>query len=250
MDKTGISKDDLVLEAGAGSGIITNQLIRVAKRVIAFETDKNLFEKLRLRFKDQGSLELKQEDFLTVDLPAQQYKFFSNIPFSITSAIIKKLTLGTSSPEDAYLIVQKEAAAKFAGKPFDFTNSQMAVILHSRFEFRLAHEFNATDFFPRPNVEIVLLEIKKRLKSLVSDEDKYRDFVTSSFNQPKRSILPKNSRPGELDFEDWISFFKQFQTQPETKRKMVRGAYEKQMKEQEKIEKIHRTRIDKNWRNF
>jgi 23S rRNA (adenine-N6)-dimethyltransferase len=168
--------------------------------------------------------------------------------------------LGNSSPKNAYLIVQKEAGVKFAGKPLDTKNSQMSVILYPWFEFRAVCEFRPTDFFPRPNVNIILLEIKKRGNPLVEDKNKYQDFVTYAFNQPKPNIQeglskimkvkPTGPKPSELNFEDWISLFELFLNAPEKQQNIVKDSFAQQLKKQESVEKINRTRIDKNWRKY
>ncbi len=255
-----ITPNDTVLEIGAGEGIITEELIKKAGHVIAYELDNNFFGKLSKKFQGEKLIDLKHEDFLNSPLPAYPYKIFSNIPFNITSAIIKKLTLAESPPEDSYLILQKEAAAKFAGKPLDIKNSQMAVILHPRFEFGIVYEFKPNDFFPHPSVNIILLNIKKRTSPLVKDKEKYRDFVTYTFNQPKPNITeglskimkvePTNSKPSELDFADWISLFELFLKLPLQKQNLVNGVFTKQRKDQESIEKSHRTRLDPKWKKY
>lgn len=93
INKTGISRSDIVYEIGVGEGIITKELLKKARKVVAFEIDRNFFNKLSQKFQNEKSLELRLEDFLVGDLPNYPYKIFSNIPFNITSAIIKKLTL-------------------------------------------------------------------------------------------------------------------------------------------------------------
>ena len=271
LDKSSIYSNDIVYEIGAGDGIITKELLKKAKRVVAFELDRNLYDKLTQRFQGKKSLELRLENFLTYKLPNYSYKVFSNIPFNITSAIIKKLTLENNSPEDTYLIVQNEAAKKFAGKPIDNKNSQIAVILNPWFEYHIIHKFKASDFFPRPNIEIVLLEIRKRKKALIDtkNKQKYEDLITYAFNQFKPNIaeglsnvlrkqdiirltkefnFSPNSKPTELDFNDWRSLFNLFYNAPKNKQKLVLGSFTKQLRQQEKIEKIHRTRTDKNWK--
>jgi len=260
VDRSGITSNDTVLEIGAGEGIITEQLFKKAGRVIAFELDKDLFSKLAKKFQNEKTLELKLEDFLTSQLPNYPYKVFSNIPFNITSAIIKKLTLENNSPEDGYLIVQKEAAMKFAGKPVDIKNSQLSVILYPWFEFRIIHNFRPSDFFPKPNVDIVLLEIKKRIKPLIENKYLYQDFVTYAFNQPKPNVAESlskimkvkvtNLKPSELDFKEWVSLFDLFLRQSDRQQNLVGDSFSKQLKQQESLEKINRTRVDKNWRKF
>lgn len=273
IERSNISKNDLVFEIGAGSGIITTELLKHAQKVVAFELDLNLIKKLTHIFAGNLRLDLKCGNFLEFSLPNIPYKVFSNIPFNITSAIIKKLTFSGSSPLDSYLIVQKEAALKFSGKPFCDKNSLISALLYPWFEFRVVHEFKRGDFFPRPNVDSVLLEIKKRDDSLVNNNDKddYRDFVVFAFSQFSPNILEDlekvlgrqeiltlsrklnfsaKQKPSEINFENWLDLFNLFLTKPQNKKIIVSGSYNSWIRQQENIEKIHRTRVDKNWRRF
>jgi 23S rRNA (adenine-N6)-dimethyltransferase len=262
IGQSGVSENDTVIEIGAGEGIITSELLNKAKKVIAFELDKIFFDKLSQKFQNNRQLDLKNEDFLASPLPNYPYKVFSNIPFNITSAIIKKLTFGRNPPEDSYLIVQKEAAAKFAGKPQDSKNSQISVLLYPWFEFKVVYKFKPTDFFPKPSVEIILLEIKKRDNPLIDNKNKesYEDFITYAFNQPKPNVAksleriitinPTTLKPSELEFDNWLALFNVFLKIPKDRQNIVKGSFVKQQKDQEKIEKIHRTRVDKSWRKY
>lgn len=274
IDKSSINDEDIVYEIGAGQGIITQELLKKAKKVVAFEIDKNLFNKLAQRFKNESSLELKQGNFLTYSLPSYKYKVFSNIPFNITSEVVRKLTQTKNPPEDTYLIVQKEAAKKFVGKPYDKKNSQMAVLLKPWFDLQIFHEFRQDDFFPRPQVDTVLLRIKKLEIPLIKNEHKniYQDFVVYTFNQFKPNVsegLSKlygkeailnlsqkigfslNSRPSELNTKDWLGLFNFFiEKLNEKQQDLIVGSYNKLLKQQAKLEKIHRTRVDKDWRKF
>ena len=95
---------------------------------------------------------------------------------------------------------------------------------------------------------------------MVENRNLYEDFVTYAFNQPKPNItegLSKvmkvkqtNLKPSELNFADWIDLFELFLTQPLHQQNIVMGSFSKQLKQQESIEKINRTRVDKNWRKF
>jgi len=261
--KSEISSNDIVYEIGAGEGIITQELLKRAKRVVAFELDRNFFNRLTQKFRDEENLELKAKDFLDCDLPNYPYKVFSNIPFNITSAIIKKLTSAINPPTNTYLIVQNEAAKKYAGRPIDNINSQIAVILNPFFEFLVIHRFKPNDFFPKPMVSIVLLEIKKRKKALIDSQykEKYQDFVVYTFNQFKpnireglskvfgsqKGLLPQ-LKPTELDFENWYILFSQFLRLPNNQQNIVSGSYATLLRQQQRLEKNHRTRVDINWK--
>lgn len=239
--------------------------------MVAFEVDKYFFDKLEKKFQNNTSLQLRFEDFLNTDLPNYPYKVFSNIPFNLTSRIIKKLTLENNPPEDAYLIIQKEAAMKFVGKPLDNKNSQLSVLLHPWFEIKSIYDFISSDFHPRPNVKVVFVEIKLRLGSLIEFEkrQKYEDFVTFVFNQFKPNIteglsnilgrqniialatkqgFSHEAKPSDLNFQNWISLFEAFSRMTPKQQLIVKGSFSNQLKQQENIEKINRTRVDKNWR--
>lgn len=267
-----LNDQDTVYEIGVGQGIITEQLLAKVKKVVAFEIDKNLYDKLSQRFTNQSSLELKLGNFLDYQLPNYPYKVFSNIPFNITSAIVKKLTTTSTPPTDTYLFVQKEAAKKFIGKPFDNKNSQLAVLLNPWFNLEVVHKFNPNDFFPKPMIDIVLMRIEKRISPLVEVKDKqlYEDFIVYTFNQFKPNVteglakvigkdgmnrlanqlgFKPTSKPSELDYAHWQGLFAHLLTKlDENHRQIVKGASARLANQQNKLEKSNRTRNDPNWK--
>jgi len=162
LNKSSICSNDLVLEIGPGKGIITEQLARGCIKVIGVEKDRKLCDGLFQKFRENNKVEIKCEDFLKYRLPAEEkYKIFSNIPFNLTADIIGKITSADNPPEDAYLIVQEEAAQKFSGSLYG-KERQYSLLLKPWFEVKIMHHFKRTDFYPVASVEIVLLRIKKR----------------------------------------------------------------------------------------
>lgn len=230
--------------------------------------------KLVQRFNNENSLELKLGNFLAHHLPNQPYKVFSNIPFNITSAIVKKLVQADNPPEDTYLITQREAANKFIGKPEDKSNSLLSILIKSQFNITIFHRFNRNDFFPRPSVEVVMLQIQKRNKPLVSTQDRllFFDFVTYAYSQFKPNILKElsavmnenniigiarlegftvTSKPSQLELDNWIALFQSFKENLNERQKgKIVGAYRNLQEQQENLQKIHRTRVDKDWKKF
>ena len=238
---------------------------------MVFEIDQKFVDILKSI--PDNKLVVKNGSFLDFDLPKDKYKVFANIPFNKTSEIIKRLLFSSSPPTDTYLVVQKEAVERFAGKPFDNKNSLLSVLFNPWFEFSITHEFNRTDFKPTPNVDTVLLNIKLRSNSKVLDKDKetYRDFVVFGFNQMAPNILEglskvinknhiiklfnklnisTNLKPTELDKDTWIDIFDLLKYQKQNKRNLIKNSYIKWVKQQENIEKINRTRNDKDWKSY
>ena len=242
-----ITSGDTVLEIGPGLGIITEELIKTAGKVIAVELDQNYFEMLQSRFSQYHNLELHHSNFLTFNLPCQSYKVFSNIPFRFTGDIIRKLLQAANPPETANLIVQKEAANKY------LTPNLISVLFYPWFEFSFSRKFRREDFRPIPKVDIVLLQIKKRAIPLINSSNRktYEDFVTYVFNQKKPHVIRLPKIPTQTSFHEWLDFFSKFlQEKSSSKLQHINGSATKLFLEQHKLQKIHRTRIDKNWKNY
>jgi len=269
VGKSSIASNDLVYEIGPGKGIITEQLAKKCAKVIAIEKDRKLYEKLKEKFSGNQKVEIKHGDFLNWHLPRQgEYKIFSNIPFNLTADIVTKITATLNPPKDAYLIIQKEAAKKFAGLPYG-KERQYSLLLKPWFEFKILYHFKNTDFYPIPQVSVVLLQIKKREEPLVEKEQArlYRDFIVYGFNQWKPTLekslkkiftheqfkrLSKNlgfertAQPTDLTFEQWLGLFKYFLTGVEEKKKeLIYGAEATLKQQQARLQKIHRTRFKK-----
>lgn len=274
LAKSSINKNDTVYEIGSGPGIITGELIKVCKGVVAFEIDANLCNELKNSFSNVLGLKICSGDFLSHTLPRSAYKVFSNIPFNITADIIKKLTQAPNPPKDSYLIVQKEAAAKYAGKPYGKEETQISVLIKPWFELTIVYQFKRSDFYPKPKVSPVLLRIRKRGTSLidVGDRQVYKDFITYAFNQWKSSLqeglqkvftkpqfsklakeldFPLTATPTQLDFERWLGLFNFFLTNIDNRKQKIVKSFAKHLFEQQStLQKIHRTRTDKDWRKF
>ncbi len=107
-----ITRDDVVYDIGAGTGVVTSALAAKAGRVIAVENEPRTAEKLRQNMARRSNVEVVEGDFLAMPLPEGPYKVFANIPFHLSSQIVRRLTEAANPPEAIYLIVQKQFAKK------------------------------------------------------------------------------------------------------------------------------------------
>lgn len=265
VEDCGIGSNDTVFEAGAGKGIITRQLAEKAARVVAVEYDRSLFDELKRMFADCRNVEIISGDFLKMKLPEQDsYKVFSNIPFNLTADILDKLTSLPNPPEDSHLIVQEETAKKYTGNPYGEERLR-SLLLKPRFELTITYRFRSTNFSPVPNVNIVILRVKRRDQYLLNTKDMeaYRDFIAYTFSQHGKNLKKRMKRiftieqfrrqaleqkfglavrPGDLSFEQWIGLFRYFvKGVLGDKKALTHGSYSRLIREQSKLEKIHRT---------
>lgn len=266
LDSSSITQDDVVIEIGPGTGLITEELVRRCNKVVAVEIDSVLCKKLREKFANLPNIKVHCESFLRIRLPKYPYKVFSNIPFNVTSDIIRKLVDDKSPPQEAYLFVQKQAALRFIG-PAESNETQISLLIKPRFELNIIHEFRRTDFCPVPNVDVVLLHIKKRERPLVpaAHTQEYRDFIVYAFNQWKPTLfeslgqvftrkqllrLAKSlhidplATPAEVNFPQWLGLFAFFVSNVEDKKKSsITGWENRLLKQQARLHKNHRTRL-------
>lgn len=259
INNSGINADDIVLDIGAGRGIITEELSKYAKKVIAYELDDRYYEELKLKFDKYPNVLLRKEDFLNTGLPKEKFKIFSNIPFAITSDIVNKIADINSELQEAFLFVQKESAERYLGIP---KGTQISTILSFMYEVSIFEELYREDFRPIPSVDVVLLSMKS--KGLDSgDYELYRDFVTYIFNQMNGSVLDtfkklftfnqlkyikeylkKNdySKPTGIPSDYYIDIFQRFKTNGDRYIRIVKGYYVKHLDIHSKMEKVHRSR--------
>ena len=157
-----LKKRDLVIEIGAGSGVITSALSKRVRKVIAIEPDAATAAKLRENLKKRGleNVEVVEMDFLDYNLPDEPYKVFSNPPFHLSSAIVHKLIEANNPPEAFYLILQKQFALKLLNTDRHYT-SQLGLQLIQKYQTRIRLPLKPTDFTPPPAVPTVLFEAKK-----------------------------------------------------------------------------------------
>jgi 23S rRNA (adenine-N6)-dimethyltransferase len=226
-----IGPSDTVYEIGPGDGIITAALARVAKHVIAIEKDPQLALRLRERFRAIENVEIVEKDFLNYSFRVfSNYKIFANIPYNNTAQIVRKILGQRSRLCEAYLIMQNEAAKKFSGCPRE---TLFSILVKPFFDLQILVQLKRTDFRPVPNVDSVLLTIKRRASPLIETQDValYREFVQYGFGRWKPNLklafknvftykqwkclareleFPLNATPTDLSVEQWLGLYRCF----------------------------------------
>ena len=171
-----IKKRDLVIDIGAGSGVITSALAKRCKKVIAVEKDADTAKRLRENLVKQNitNVEVFEGDFREMKLPDEPYKVFANPPFSLSAEVFYKLLNlenldgkickkedeAPRRPEAIYLILQKQLALKLIITERHHT-SQLGRLLTEDYATKIRLPLKPTDFTPPPKVPTVLFEAKK-----------------------------------------------------------------------------------------
>lgn len=215
---TSIKPSDTVYDIGAGSGTISSVLAERCKKVVAIEAEPRMAEKLRENMERYANVTVHEGDFLEMPLPTSPYKIFANIPFHLSSPIVRKITEATHPPKATYLIVQKQFANKLLPDSDRFTG-QLGMLIGPGFAVRVRRRLLRTDYWPHPNVDTVLIEIIPRPERLVSKDrmPAYRQFITECFSDPRkfakmpiRAIgLAPDIKPSQMKLAQWVALFEQ-----------------------------------------
>jgi 23S rRNA (adenine-N6)-dimethyltransferase len=187
-----VSKRDLVLDLGAGRGIITKELSQTGARVKAVELDPRLALLLEERFAPVANVEVIQGDIVTFDLPSEPFKVVANLPFSTTTAMLRRIMDPESRMETSRTIVQFGAALKRTRSRGNLMNA----LTGPWFSCAMGEKISRECFAPAPGVDCAVLEINRRIPSLLKLQDRigYERSVTEAFKFAQLPITKSLSR--------------------------------------------------------
>lgn len=196
-----IDKSTLVLEIGPGAGALTNKLTKIAKKVVAYEIDESLKPIL-----DTIDADIIYGDFLKRNIKEDLIKYeydklyvVANIPYYITTPILKHIIDSNISVDKIVIMVQKEVGDRLSSKPCSRDYNSLSIFVSYYFDVKKLFVVSKNVFIPKPNVDSVVIELsKKNIKYNVKDENLFFKLVRDSFSQ-KRKTLKNNLK--NYDFE-------------------------------------------------
>lgn len=216
---------DLVVEVGAGNGILTKELARLAAKVVAVEVDPTLAISLIKRFSNSGEVVVVAGDFFNMPLPADPFRVFGNIPFGSTTRLLRHLLdPAVTALARADVVVQHGVAIKRTRR-----GNLLNLCWGPWWEFRRGPRIAARSFKPPPAVDAALLTIAKRDIPLLPEYEKlpFARFLRSGFGRSdvRTALRPfisaralqslstqmgfsLDARPQELDVHQWISLYR------------------------------------------
>jgi 16S rRNA (adenine1518-N6/adenine1519-N6)-dimethyltransferase len=197
-----LAPEDTVIEIGPGPGVLTGRLATQAGRLIAIELDDRFAAQLLARYADTPKVQVVHADVLETDLSAlaagqdstlnaavpAQWKSVANIPYYITSPIIRHLLETSVPPSLAVLMVQKEVAERICAEPGDLSLLAVSVQLYATPE--LLFPVPASAFTPQPKVDSAVLRLVPHSAPLLPDIDreKFFEVVRAGFSQKRKQL--------------------------------------------------------------
>ena len=194
-----VSRRDLVVDLGAGTGRLTVELSRVARGVVAVELDRELAARLRGRW---ANVDVVEADAREVELPREPFRVVANLPFAGTNEILRRLLDDPGVPlVRADLVVEWGVAVKRA---LPWPSTVNGVVWGAWYSTRVARRLPRSAFAPPPSVDAAVLVFERRPAPLVPLElaAGYRRFVARGFREGKRLV---RAEPRQLDPYEWAA---------------------------------------------
>ena len=169
IKKSEIDKNTLVIEIGPGAGSLTYKLCENAKNVLCYEIDTTLKDILNDTLKDYDNYEIIYQDFLKANVLEDIKKYdyeklyvVANLPYYITTPIIMKLVEEDINVDKIVVMVQKEVGNRFKAEPGTKDYSSLSVFLKYYFQVSKLLDISKNVFIPKPNVDSIVVEFKKK----------------------------------------------------------------------------------------
>jgi len=231
-----ITEKDTILEVGPGQGSLTYALFSNAKKVIAVEKDEKLYHYLLKKFENIKNVKFVNENilnFLVLSIKYKvlrggKYKVVGNIPYYLTSHLIRELLSLENKPSEIILMVQKEVAERICAKKGNMNLLAISTQIFSEPEILFCVSKNS--FWPKPKVDSTVIKLKVYKSCKVGNPEEFMKFVHMGFTAKRKLVvnnlakgldIPKekiydifrvagiglNSRAQDLSIEDWLSVF-------------------------------------------
>ena len=227
-----VSSRDTIVEIGPGTGVLTVELAKRAGQVIAIEKDERMCSLLEKTLAGFNNVRVLNQDIRYWPGPEKiAYKVIANLPFYLSSLIIRNFLERANPPEDMVLIIQKEVAQRINAKVPDMSLLAVAVQFYAK--TKIISCLSKKSFWPQPEVDAAIIQITPLKQLREVEPEKFFLVAKAGFSQPRKKLinnlanklkikkkeiekwlLDNNHSPDQraetLSPEDWIKLAKSF----------------------------------------
>ncbi len=226
--------NEIILEIGAGKGILTFALAEKKARIIAIEKDASLIPYLEKKF--SPNLTIIEADILKIRfmdlIPAKmEAKIVGNLPYSLSSPILFKVLAEKESISSCAFLLQKEVAQRLCAQPGSKKYAPLSIIFQNLFATQFHFRVTASSFSPPPKVESALVSLEKRSMPLypIAQQELFLQFLKRAFQHRRKKLsnnmkslqmpdpfieralrtcgIEKNSRPEDVSLSQFVELF-------------------------------------------
>ena len=182
-----LTPEDTVLEIGPGLGVLTRALAQKVKKVIAIEKDRSMIKILQETLKDYRNVEIIHEDALVYQNTLTKYKIVANIPYYLTSALIRKFLEEAHRPDCIVLLIQKEVAQRICAKPPKLNLLGVSVQFYAN--PKIITSVSKECFWPAPNVDSSVIKISPITRDNAPASEMFFQVVKAGFSHPRKQLV-------------------------------------------------------------
>ncbi len=206
-----LGQQDQVLEVGAGMGVLTRELARQVRRVVAVELEKNMLALLEETTHQYANVELMARNMLYVDpqeiFGGESYKLVANLPYYITAPTFRHFLESSNPPRLLVVMVQYEVARRIAAEPGDLSMLGVSVQFYGR--PRIVARVPAQAFYPAPKVESAILrvDINETAPLLPQERDTFFRIVQAGFSEKRKQLhnsLAHGLHRKDEEIREWL----------------------------------------------
>jgi len=190
-----LSPSDLVIEVGTGFGFLTTFLSERVENIITIEKDKSVYDHVEQKFRELQNVRFINEDALDINfgdiIGDNKFKFISNLPYSVASQIIFGLFEYSDSFINLVIMVQKEVGQRICSEPGSKQYGLFSVIVQSYFDVQIGHSVSPNSFWPKPDVDSVIIKMVPRKEKIVSEQSRllFNEVVKKSFQTRRKKMI-------------------------------------------------------------
>lgn len=182
-----LTKEDVVIEVGPGIGTLTKEMARNVKKIIAIEKDRKLIPILKKNLQQEKNIDIINDDILNFHIKESKYKVVANIPYYITSPIIRKFLESQKKPSSMVLTVQKEVAERIIAETPKMNLLSVSVQVYAK--PKVITVVSRGSFWPQPDVDSAVIKITPHAK--IEPDSFYSCFfniVKTGFSHPRKQL--------------------------------------------------------------
>ncbi len=214
-----IKPADTIIEIGPGWGTLTEYLAQTGAQITAIEKDRDLIAPLETLFENTKNVKIVEQDILesnpsSLGLLPHSYKVVGNIPYYITSHLLRTILEQWPAPETIVLMIQKEVAQRIVAKPGEL--SLLAVSVQYYAHAKLVAKVSASAFYPRPKIDSAIILIKPHSVSEVTEfSEAFFKTVKAGFKEKRKQLINNLSNHLDIDKEVITAKLNQLEINPQ-----------------------------------
>ena len=196
VERSGVTKDSVVLEIGVGAGTLTSEIAKRCKKVYGFEVDQNLKPVLEKTLGEYQNTEIIFKDVMKVkmqdieDMLGSDYILVANLPYYITTPIIMRFIEEAKNCKAVVITIQKEVAERIVAKEKTADYGSITVSINAVADSEIIEYIGREKFYPSPNVDSAVVKITlNKDKFKINDLSSFRTLIKNSFAMRRKTLV-------------------------------------------------------------